>query len=175
MASLIFGERSLSMVVGIFDQAQQARDAAQHVVDEGRLARKQVEVVGPGDPAVEQKLEPEEAGIFRTAVKAHITLGIVGMLVGLALAAALLVAGVDFVISSPYFTFIIGAVFGAMFGAMFGGLVTLRPDHDMAIVKVEEAVQEGHWAVVVHPVNHDQEARARNVLEHATGAVTGTL
>jgi hypothetical protein len=40
---------------------------------------------------------------------------------------------------------------------------------------VEEAVQEGRWAVIVHPVDHDEEERALDVLEHTSGEVVHTL
>lgn len=69
----------------------------------------------------------------------------------------------------------VAAVFGAVGGMMLGGLVSMRPDRALLDTKVEEAVQEGRWAVVVHPVDHDEEERARDVLEHTSGEVVHTL
>ena len=92
-------------------------------------------------------------------------MGITGLVVGLLASGALILAGVPFAVSSPYYTVILAAIFGALGGMMTGGLVSIRPDHDVLITKVEDAVHEGHWAVVVHPTDHDQEERARDVLD----------
>lgn len=173
--SLLFGERSLTMVAAVFDQAQQARTAAEQVLHDSGLPAQQVKVMGPGDPAVESKLEPEDKGIFRTLVKAHVTLGIAGLIGGLLLAGVLILVGAGFAVSSPFYTFFVAGLFGLFAGGMFGGLMTARPDHDVVIAKVEEAVHEGHWAVVVHPLNHDQEKRAEEVLQHTGGEVVHSL
>ena len=173
--SLLFGERSLTKMAALFGQAQDARAAAEHVVNDARLPIAQVKVIGPDDPALSPKLEPEEPGIVHTLIRSHTTLGIAGLVVGLLASGALILAGVPFAVSSPYYTVILAAIFGALGGMMTGGLVSIRPDHDVLITKVEDAVHEGHWAVVVHPTDHDQEERARDVLEHSGGEVVKTL
>jgi hypothetical protein len=173
--SLLFGERSLTTVAALFGQAQDARDAAEHVVRDARLSTEQVKVLGPGDPVMEKKLEPEEPGIVRTVIKAHIALGIVGLILGLLIAWLLIVAEVGFAVSSPYYVYVVLGVFGLLGGLMSGGLVSIRPDRTILDVKVEEAVHEGQWAVVVHPTDRGQEERALDVLEHSGGDVVQTL
>lgn len=173
--SLLFGEHSLSKVAGVFDQADEARAVANELLRDGALEAEQVKVVSPDDPAVERKLEPEQAGIARTLIHAHIALGIAGLIAGLVVAATLLLLGVDFARSSPYYTVILAAAFGTVGGLMLGGFVSLRPDHDVLINKVEDAAHHGHWAVVVHPANHAQEVRARDVIAHSHGQLTHTF
>ena len=173
--SVLFGERSLSKVAGVFDEGQEARSVMEEILHEAVLDPVQVQVVRPNDPAVGNKLEPEETGIARTLIRAHITLGLVGLIAGLAFAAVLILSGVDFARSSPYYTVILAAGFGTAVGMMFGGLVTLRPDHDLLIYEVEEAAQQCHWAVVVHPVDHEQEMRARQVIERSHGHLVHTF
>lgn len=172
--SILFGERSLTTVAALFGQGREARDAADHVVHDARLPTTQVWVVGPSDPAIEQKLEPEEPGIVHTVIKSHITLGIVGLIVGL-LTAWVLITHVAFAASSPYYTLIVFGGLGALLGLMTGGLVSLRFDRGLLDTKVEQAVHDGQWAVVVHPVNRGQEQRARDVLEHSGGKVFKSL
>jgi hypothetical protein len=58
---------------------------------------------------------------------------------------------------------------------MVGGLISIRPDRSLLDAKVETAVEQGRWAVVVHPVNRGEEKRALNVLEHTGGEVVHTL
>lgn len=173
--SLIFGERSLTTVAALFGQAQDARSTAEHVVKDGHLPAQRVKVMGPGDPAMERKLEPEEAGIAHTLIKSHIVLGTFGLFAGLVGAGALILGGVDWAVASPYYTIGVAAAFGAVGGMLLGGLVSLRPDRSVLDIKVETAVQEGRWAVVVHPVNHGEEERALDVLEHSNGEVVRTI
>lgn len=173
--SLFFGEHSLTTVAALFGQAQDARDAAEHVVHDAHLPEKQVKVLGPGDPAIERKLEPEEPGIVHTLIKSHVALGLTGLIAGLLIGAALVVAGVEWAAASPFFTLGLAAIFGALGGMMAGGLVSIRPDRTLLDTQVEAAVQQGRWAVVVHPVNHGEEERALEVLAHTSGEVVHTL
>jgi hypothetical protein len=173
--SLLFGERSLTTVAALFGQAQDARNAAEHVVKDAHLPEKQVKVMGPGDPAMERKLEPEEAGIVHTLIKSHVTLGIFGLIVGLLIGGALILGGVGWAVSSPFYTVILATGFGAIGGLLLGGFISIRPDRALLDTRVETAVQEGRWAVVVHPVNHGEEERALDVLAHSNGEVVHTL
>jgi hypothetical protein len=173
--SILFGERSLTTVAALFGQAQDARDAAEHVVRDARLPEKRVSVLGPGVPGVERKLEPEEPGIVHTLIKSHTTLGVLGLVVGLLIGGVLILAGVGWAAASPFFTIGLAAIFGAVGGMMLGGLVSMRPDRTLLDTTVESAVQEGRWAVVVHPVDQGEEERAMDVLEHSNGEVIHTL
>jgi hypothetical protein len=173
--SLLFGEHSLTTVAALFGQAQDARSAADHVVRDAHLPEKQVRVLGPGEPGVGRALEPEERGIVHTLIQSHIALGAIGLVVGLLAGGGLILAEVGWAVASPFFTVGLTAVFGAVGGMMLGGLVSMRPDRTLLDVKVETAVQEGRWAVVVHPIDHDEEERARDVLEHTSGEVVQTL
>ena len=173
--SMIFGEQSLTKVAALFDQAIDARAAAERVVRDGRLPMKRVLVVGPGDRALGRKLEPEDRGIFSTLLKAHISLGGAGLIVGLLFGWIQVLSGVQFAEASPYYTVGVAGAFGMIAGLILGGLVTLRPDHTVLITRVKEGLRNGQWAVVVHPTSRDQESRALNVLEHCGGAVVQTL
>lgn len=173
--SLLFGERSLTTVAALFGQAQDARNAAERIVKDAHLPEKEVKVLGPGDPTLERKLEPEERGIVHTLIRSHTALGIGGLIVGLLIGGALILGGVGWAVASPFYTLGVSAVFFAVGGMMLGGLVSIRPDRAVLDTKVETAVQEGRWAVVVHPLNHSEEERALDVLEHSNGEVVHTL
>lgn len=173
--SLIFGERSLTKIAALFDQAIEARTAAERVVRDGRLPVRRVLIVGPGDRALGRKLEPEDEGIFWTLVKAHVSLGAGGLMLGLLFGWLLVIADVPFAAASPYYAVGVVGTFGMIAGLILGGLVTLRPDHALLISQVKDGLDRGLWAVVVHPTSRDQEIRALNVLEHCGGAVIQTL
>jgi len=86
---LIFGERSLTKMAGLFASKSEAETAAQQLREAAALDDPQVYVVGPPDgaaadsPALSRKLEPEQAGIWRTLIRAHVVAGSAGVVAGI--------------------------------------------------------------------------------------------
>jgi len=76
-------------------------------------------------------------------VRAHIIFGIVGFVVGLVLYVVLYSVGVRLITSTPIAGALAILFFATIFGLMFGGFVALRPDHDVIITSVPEAVDAG--------------------------------
>lgn len=175
MMAMLFGERSLTKVAALFNQAIDAGAAAERVVRVGRLPLKRVLVVAPADPALGGKLEPEDRGVFSTLPRSLVGLGTAGLLLGLLSGWTLILAGVGIAVASPYYTVGLVGAFGMILGLMLGGPVTLRPDHAMLIERVREGLGNGQWAVVVHPTNREQASRALSVLERCGGDVIRTL
>lgn len=159
---LIFGERSLTKVAGIFTSKTQAENVAQQVKQAAGLDDPQVYLVGPPDgaapnsPAFSRKLEPEQAGIWRTLVRAHVVAGIAGIIAGILLYLGFIVAGSAAVKSTPGMSLVAMVFFGGVIGLMLGGLLTARPDHARVITTVRRAIRKGRWAVVIHPLTQRQ-------------------
>lgn len=171
----VFGERSFSKVAALFSDEAAARQVAARLRSEFGLGEQQVQVVTPSDPRPGRKIEPDSRGIRHTAIKAHITFGLLGILVGLALFMILWGMGIGAVRSSPWATAGALVFFGAVFGLFGGGFVTLRPDQDVLINQVREAIENGRFAVVAHPDNHEQRDRITAMLDAASDQVFGTL
>jgi hypothetical protein len=108
-------------------------------------------------------------------LRAHFWLGLLGAALGAALFGVLWALHIPFIVNSAVYA--AGAIifFGAVAGLMFGGLVTLRPDHDLYILKVKDALAEGRYAVVVHALSHAQRTEAADLLRRASGEVITTL
>jgi hypothetical protein len=174
-AMRLFGEQWISLVAGVFDDGRSAGRAALAVSYALRDPRNAVEIVTPGDPAFALKLEPESPGIWRTLVRAHCKLGVVGLVLGTTFAVALLAAGWPAAVSSPGFTLMFASIFGMFGGLMLGGLVTLRPDHGRVISKVRDASTTGLWSVVAHPINRSAAEVAGETLKRAGGQVVRSL
>lgn len=166
LSSLLFGERSLSKVAGLFDTADEARVAVDSVRSETGMSDGQVLLVQPNDTAFGRKLEPEQRRIPATLIRTHVVFGALGLGAGALAALALMIAGVDAITSNALIALVAFSVMGTMLGLMFGGLLSLRPDHDLVISAVLSATRHGHWAVVAHPLDESQKDSAVRAMEH---------
>lgn len=171
----VFGERSLSKVAAVFADQAAARAACRRLQHELGLGEAQVRLVAPDDPHPGRKIEPESRGIMHTAIRAHITLGLLGLVAGVVLFLALWATGIGAVRSSPWVAAAIIVSFATVFGLLAGGLVTLRPDHDRLVLAVREAIATGRYAVVAHPTDRAQREQVLALMRDASGEVLRTL
>ncbi len=178
---LIFGERSLTKVAGIYSTAQGAEDARVRVLRGGDWADGQVVLLTPADARMSRrgimarKMEPESIGIWRTILRAHLFTAIVGLAVGAGAWGLLMYRGNGLIRGSPGLSFITFAFFGTVFGLMLGGLISLRPDHARLITVVRSALRSGRWAAVVHPFDEKQAEEAVELLRAGSQQVERTL
>lgn len=173
--SPVLGEVSSGKVAAIFGDRARADEIATQIRTSLRLSTAQVQVVTPRGRQQGRKLEPESRGIFRTMIRAHARLGLLGAVLGAIAFGVLWVAGVPMIANSALMAAVALTAFGTVAGLMLGGLVTLRPDHDAYILKVHEAIGEGRCAVVVHALSGEQLAQAEVLLRDASGEVVSSI
>ena len=173
--SALTGERSDSKVAAVFERESTARTVAGRLRRRLGLQSSQVQVVTPGDGHPGRKLEPEGRGIVRTIIVAHYKLGLAGMVLGGLVFAAMHAIGLGAVSNSPWAAAAVMIGYGGVFGLLAGGLVSLRPDHDPYIIKVQDALEAGRCAVVVHAFDSGQRDRAVEELAGAGGEPVRTL
>ncbi|MCB1979541.1 MAG: hypothetical protein M9919_05035 [Burkholderiaceae bacterium] len=177
----MFGERSLTKVAGIFRQRAQAEASLEQLRFSAGLERSQLRLLRPEDADAARSelfgraVEPESAGLARTLVQTHVVGGFAGAVLGLALFYWLARADNPLITSSPVVAFIAIVGFSITFGLLAAGLLALRPDHVLLISRVRSALRENRWAVVVHPVNRAQTAKAKEVLEAGQAEVVSTV
>lgn len=171
---VITGEVSNSKVGALFEGEMQAQRAADNVRRSLGVSHSQVELI-TSRKGVGRKLEPESPGIFLTALRAHFWLGLAGLAAGGLLFGILFAMGLPLIVNSAPLAAGVLVFFGGVAGLMFGGLVTLRPDHDLYILKVREGLEEGKYAVVVHARSHEQMAASAELLKQSGGDVIKTL
>ena len=158
----LFGEKSLTKVVGLFANEAAARAAAVSLAKAALLAPDQVLTLSPQDEGdardklLGHKMEPEERGIARTLVRTHLVLGVLAAAAGFALYAGLRASGQPAILASPWLSLAVIVGFSSVFGLMLGGLLALRPDHVKLISDLRKALTAGSWAVVAHPVSAKQ-------------------
>lgn len=162
------GERSFTLLAAVFRDRPTAERAALSVLNAGD-APQQVSVVSPGDRYLTRRLEPDPAGIWRTAVRSHGVLGAAGLLLGALGGLAMVAGNVAGAAQSPAQALVFGGVLGLFGGLIAGGLVTLRPDHARVIARVRGALARRRHAVVVRPVGRAQTLAALHVLRAAGG------
>jgi hypothetical protein len=171
----VTGEVSNSKLAAVFNNESAARAAAQAVIAETNLQPMQVKVITPDEPHPGIKMEPEGGGILRTIIKAHLRLGLVGLVAGALLFVLLRWLDVPAVVQSPWAAGMVMTVFGGVAGLFLGGLISLRPDHDRYIHATRDAMAERRTTVVVHALSEEQLAQAKDVLSSRGAEITRTL
>lgn len=177
----LFGEASVTKLAAVFNTEAEARNARQRVADAAGLRAGQVRLLAPVHAreawreVLGRAVEPEDSGIARTLLQAHVVGGFAGVVAGVALYMGLRSAGVEAVLQSPRMALGVIVGFATAFGLMLGGLVSIRPDHLRLLYHVRDVLRRGYWAVVVHPVSPEQAAQARDSLQTSAGEVIGTL
>lgn len=167
-------EQASTKIAALFDTKSAASNAAERVCYEAHLRHGQVRLVHPYEAHFGRKLEPENDGIVRTAVRSHLMLGVLGAVIGLAVVGILHRQEVEAVVDSPGLAAGAAMFLGAVFGMLLAGLMTARPDHQLVITPVREAVQHGRWALLVHPTTPQQCNDALRALRNTSAEVVRT-
>ena len=152
----LFGEQATTKIAAIFETEEVAITASAALHSVSGVQANQLRVIKPHETSYAHKLEPESKGIARTAIRAHLILGAAGVLVGVIVWALLYSSGIPAVESSPVYTASAVIFLTTIAGLLLGGLVTARPDHQLVIQRVQTAVEEGRWSLVVHPRTPEQ-------------------
>jgi hypothetical protein len=177
----MFGEKSLTKVVGLFADKSQAEAAAVKVLKAPGMVAGQARVLGPQDASLSHRevfgrtMEPEQRGIFKTLLITHGITGLAGAVLGMVLFTWLYRTGQPMVASSPLLALIAIVGFATTFGLLLGGLMSLRPDHVWLITAVRSALKENRWAVVVHPLDASQTEAAKNLLRESGAELLKSL
>lgn len=168
---VLFGEHSLTKVAGLFKTRRDAERVAWELKQNAGLSDGQVNLVGASDgtalnsPTFSRKLEPEQAGIGRTLIRAHVISGLAGVGIGLLVYAGFVAARSNAILSTPGMSLVAMVFLGGLAGLLVGGLLSLRPDHYRVIAVVRRAIREEQWALVIHPVSDMQLDRSLKLLQ----------
>jgi hypothetical protein len=171
----VIAEKASHKVAATFTAQHRAAAAAQALGRTPIASELQIRLLQPGQPGVDRALEPEQARIFQTILRAHGWLGLAGAIAGGLVFLVLWSMGVLMVTQSPFAA--VGAMmgFGLVAGLLLGGLVSLRPDHDPYIAAVHRSLEEGHCVVLVHAPSSAAAAEAQALLDEEGGQTVRTL
>lgn len=173
--SKVSGEAIDHKLAAVFDNDADAQHSAEAVLEATSLDPDQVKVVRPGDTHPGWELEPEDRGIWRTLVRSHLWLGLLGALTGLAVFMVLFMIGVGFIVDNGLVAAAVLAALFAVLGLLLAGLVTLRPDHMPYIVTAQSALRAGKTVVAVHARDRNQLKEARKELQGRFGKTVSSV
>jgi len=165
---VLFGEDYSHKVSAQYNSQEAADQAVEILVNKAQIPRFQIRVVKPYDPNMASKIEPESKGIARTLAKSHKVLGIGGLVFGLVLAAVLVMVGPEMTRASPMFTFIALGFLFTFLGLLLAGVISLRPDNDPMLEQTRTATDTGHWTVIAHCTDLDQQTRAKDNIDYSS-------
>lgn len=171
----LFGEKATTKLAAFFDTREQLETVSAELRRVGDFQNPQLWVVHPHDSGFDRKLEPETQGVARTAVRAHLVLGALGLVAGVILWGVMYALGLPAIVSSPFYSGGVILAFSIVGGMLLGGLVTARPDHQTVIRGVEKATQAGRWSLVLHPRDEAQCKSAEEVLTSAHVEMVRTI
>lgn len=153
--NVLSGEQSNTKIVAVFKTEAAAKACAQKIQEKG-LDPNQFEIVAPNEKNYSDKLEPEDQGVKRTAIRSHILFGIIGLIVGAVLWGILYYLDFALIKSAPIISLIAFLFVAVSGGLMFGGFITMRLDHQVVIQTVDTAIHENHWALIMHSRTPEQ-------------------
>lgn len=163
----LFGEKATTKLAGFFETQAELDSVSSELRQVSGMQNTQLWVVRPYASDFDHRLEPETQGVVRTAVRAHLVLGALGVVAGLIFWGVLYALAVPAIVSSPYYSGGAIVAFAAVGGLLLGGLITSRPDHQIVIQAVDSATKAGRWSLVLHPRDQAQCKSVESVLASA--------
>lgn len=167
-------EKHTGRVAAVYGDEVSANAAKQKLIDNG-ISRSVISIVKPEDKSISRKIEPESQNIYKTIIKSHGWLGLIGAIIGIVIATGLVTAGPEMTQSNPIYTYFVFIFFGVVFGMMIAGAISIRPDHDPLITKTVEASHEQHWTLIVQTDDRDEIDRIKTLLEDSALSTSETI
>ncbi|NDV93123.1 hypothetical protein GTH32_18295 [Alteromonas sp. 345S023] len=162
-------------VCAIYTDETSAKTAAESVREKAALKPDEVDILNPHDTQFDQKIENKDSQVGFFMLKAHIAMGIVGVVICVVIAAILSFVGPSYTQDSPMMTTLALSILGLFGGLMIAGFISLRPDQDGVVDQARNATREGKWVVVVNSPSHEKTEQAYNLLGKTAVSVTSSL
>lgn len=166
-------ERSATLIAGVYTSAPMAGHVA-GMIGQSR-PKWQVDVVAPGDAEVSRKLVPENSRVWQTFKRTHKVLGAIGFIGGLGIGLVLTLTDAAVFASSPGVTLIAFGLYGLFAGLLMAGATALRPDRDLAAMRISDAAHDNKWTVVAHARDEREADYLSEVMSRSGGRIIRSL
>lgn len=151
-------------IAAIYPDAASA-EAAHRALQNAGLGEAVVIHLLPGSREVEQAIEPEQAGTRDHLIKDMLEGSGIGTVIGAAGAGVIAVALPSLFVSVPVVGPLMVAGYGAAIGLTAGAAKGLKVKEGLLAGVVEDAINGGFHALIVHSTDDDTHARAEAVIE----------
>lgn len=169
------GEQSDHKITGISSDRAIADTAIETLRERLQLGSSAVQLLTPGEDAIERSLEPESSGIWKTLIRSHLWLAVLGAFIGALIFLLMLQLEARFVVDNAVAAGALLIAFCTIGGLLLGGALTLRPDHMPYLAAARAALRKGQTVVVVHAESLEQAQLAREILDQAGLRTVRTL
>lgn len=166
-------ERSATLIAGVYDSAPRAGHVAGMIGQ--NMPRWQVDVVPPGDVDMSRKLVPESGRVWQTFKRTHMILGAFGLIGGLLIGIVLTLSNAAVFATEPGLTLVAFGLYGLFAGLLMAGATALRPDRDLAAMRISDAAADHKWTVVAHARNEREADYLSDVMTQSGGRVIRSL
>ncbi len=164
-----------SQVAAIFSSPTDAKDAVDVLTADTSVAREQIIVLQPGEDSLGKKIEADSQHLGKRMLASHVMMGLIGLVVGMAAAFALVTFGPALTQQNPLFTYLALISPGLFIGLFVAGLFGLRPDRTELIETVRHALKQKRTAVVVSLHASQSADSIKKVLSHRTPTIVEAL
>lgn len=168
-------EKYSTKIEAIFDSREAALDARRRMVMYTTINSSEVRILSSADDDWQRQIEPETKGIFKTIIKSHYRLALVGLFLGWFVGFSMIVANLPAATSSPFLLLVFMSFLGTMIGLLGGGIVSLRPDHDAVISQARKAIDKGKIVLLAHIKSRKEAEKAKRALEPLSQKIVITL
>ncbi|MEE4379457.1 MAG: hypothetical protein V2J55_18375 [Candidatus Competibacteraceae bacterium] len=154
---------------------QSLAEQAQQALLQLGFPAEQLRITGPEDPGTGAKLEPEGDKLPLEITKDTAIGTGIGAGIGATGSAALAIAQAALFATNPVLSTLVITGYAATVGGLAGAIKGIKMKETLFVGIVEQALQQGHWALVVHARDEEQETAARKILGKTVIETQGTV
>jgi len=146
----LFAARPLTPVAALFRDSDQAFTAAEHLRQQQTLQDENISVLRPDDLDVAyrmRRMQPDGQEPATWRLDPTWVIRAAAVVAGLA---AAVISGWLWVAASSGLSLVAAMALGIAIALGLAGLLNWSPDERQVVSEVEQALRDGHWAVVAH-------------------------
>lgn len=142
-----------SRVIATYSSSEKVDRAKTILKTKLGLGSSNIKLITPNDDAIGKKLEGSSRQVGKSMLRSHFIYALLGLAVGIVLAALLVEYGPALTRNNPLFTYIAFSGPALYIVTIGGGVKALKPQHDPVNMKAVKAKEEGCWSLMVSTEN----------------------
>jgi hypothetical protein len=128
-----------------------------------------IEVIARDDGEVEAKIEKSPQKLGKYMLSVHLKYSLIGLIIGMMIATALVLAEVDFTHENIIFTYIAFISPGIFIGSFVAGLMSLNPARDATNMELVQRNQDEKPSLLVMCQSAEQKKAVKKAVDEISG------